>query len=226
MVYFKYFKALLISFGKWCNNGYMKQKGNGAIFILLLVGIVAGIALVIRSQIAPPPISQQSKAPAAFGPLVPLATDTDVHNPDGTMKLVMHTERQTDGTAIYTFFTADISGENKKLIFTKTQPKEVSMVLHHNSFSPDNKLVIVEEHTGAMVTYFVLKVDGTPFANGSQYLDINGTYKEKDIKYSFNSVTGWAGPTLAIVTTTKDDGTKGPSFWFVTDTRAFLQLAR
>lgn len=201
---------------------------NYTVFIILLVIIVAGAAFTIRSkQTTPQPTaSSESSSPAAFGPLVPLPKDTDIHNPDGTKKLIMHTERQTDGSTIYTFFIADINGENKKLIFSKTELKDTTMALHHNSFSPDNKMVIIEEHTGNATNYLVLKVSGEPFANGSQYLDINGLFTERGVKYSFSSVTGWAGPTLAVVTTTKDDGSRGPSFWFVTDSRAFLQLIR
>lgn len=205
---------------------YMRKKnGNSAIFLLLLVIISAGGVFFLRSQQGVSQKGQESKAPAAFIPQM-IARDTDVHNPDGTMKLVMHIERQMDGSTIYTFFITDISGENKKLIFTKTEPKENSMTLHHNSFSPDNKLVIIEEHAGDGVSYLVLKVSGEPFANGSQFLNIVDLYKERKIQYQFSDVTGWAGPTLAIVRTKKDDGSKGPSFWFVTDSRAFLQLIR
>ncbi len=206
----------------------MKRNGNSVVFLLLLVIIAAGTVLVIRSkQSAPQPTaSPEPKSPAAFGPLVPLPKDTEMHNPDGSMKLTMHTERQTDGSTIYTFFIANISGENKKLIFTQTLPKESSMELHQNSFSPDNKLIIVKQRDGDLLRYLVLRVSGEPFANGSQYLDINGLFTERGVKYSFSTVTGWAGPTLAVVTTKKDDGSRGPSFWFVTDSRAFLQLIR
>lgn len=208
---------------------YMKQKGNSAVFLILLVLVVAGAFVAVKSKpqtASPPSADQETTKPAAFGPLTPVLKDTNEHNPDGTMQLIMHPETQNDGSTIYTFFTADISGENKKLIFTKTEPKDVTMAIHHNSFSPDNKLVIIEEHTGNQTSYLVLKASGEPFANGNQYLAIDALYKEKGIKYNFSSVTGWAGPTLAIVTTTKEDGSRGPSFWFVTDSRAFLQLIR
>ena len=49
-------------------------------------------------------------------------------------------------------------------------------------------------------------------------------FEQKKTGYSFKAATGWGSETLLIVTTTKENGTNGPSYWFVIDTRAFLQL--
>lgn len=206
-----------------------KKSGNIAIPVLLFVLIAIGVLIVINTKLNLSPMPGRANAPqppSIVEKLLKPVQEIDEHNPDGTMKLIMHSERQTDGSTIYTFFISDIDGGNKKLIFTKTAPKDMSMAIHHNSFSPDNKLVLIEEHNGTAINYFVLKASGEPFANGQQYLDIRDLYTEKKIQYTFDDVTGWAGPTLAIVRTKKEDNSRGPAFWFVTDSRAFLQLAR
>lgn len=207
----------------------MKKNGNAGILILLGIFIVTGVVIVVNTKrtVSTPPgqAASPNKSPLFPAP-TPAPTETEEHNPDGTMKLIMHWDKNDGNTTIYTFFTSDIDGGNKKLIFTKTEPKDVTMTIHHNSFSPDNKLVIIEEHSGSNIDYFVLKVNGEPFASGSQFLNINALYTDKNIKYTFRDVTGWAGNTLAIVRTNNEDGSKGPSFWFVTDSKAFLQLIR
>lgn len=156
---------------------------------------------------------------------VPEVQVTDVHSSDGTMKLILRAEPGKDDITINTFTASDISGNNPKLLLTKTTSGEQSMGIPYTSWSPDNKLVFIQENNGTQVTYLVLKADGTAFASGDQALDVNDFWAKSEINYTIRTVTGWAAGNLLIVYTSKEDGSKGPAFWFVTDSHNFLQLA-
>lgn len=150
----------------------------------------------------------------------------EVHSSDGTMKLVMRAEPGKDDVTTYTFTASDISGGNPKQLLTKTYSGGTTMGIPYTSWSPDNKLVFVQINNGSAATYLVLKADGTPFAGGDQLLNVNDFWTASKNQYTIRTVTGWASGDLLIVYTTKDDGTNGPAFWFVTESHNFLQLAR
>lgn len=150
---------------------------------------------------------------------------SEVHSSNGTMKLIMQKQTNKDASDNYSFFIADISGKNERLLFTKNLAPEGEMILPPNSFSPDNKYLYLEENGPASLGVLVFKTTGLPFSEGEQYLDMAELLTKSKTGYSISHVTGWASPILIEINTMKDFSTKGPSFWFVVDSRAFLQLA-
>ena len=219
-----------------------QQKGNSSIFILfIIVFIVAGAFLVMRSAKTN---QNQPFFPALLLPTpTPAMQETNVHSGDGTMQLIMKTEKKRGGSRTYSFVATDISGNNPKPLLTKTVPPGGTMIIPQNTWTPDNKLVFLQENDPATsaamlgsLGIFVLKASGEPFvrqladqgksfADNQQYLDVTSLWTQRKINYTFRSATGWASPTLLIITTNKEDGTRGPSYWFDVPSRAFLQLA-
>lgn len=151
-----------------------------------------------------------------------ISQKSEIHSSDGTMNLIMQTETKKDQPKNYSFFVADISGKNKRLLFTKTVSLgEISAPL--NSWSPDNKYLYLEEKKPGPVDVLVFKASGESFLNGEQYLDVGQLLAKSKAEYHLNHVTGWVSPTLVQVNTIKDDLTKGPSYWFDVESHAFWQ---
>lgn len=150
--------------------------------------------------------------------------DKEVHSADGKMNLVMVQDKK-DGVKTYTFIASDLSGKNKKTLFSKTVEASASMLLSPNSWSPNNKYVFLQEKEGESIKTFVFKASGEPFTNGLQYLDVRALFEEHKTKYTLKDATGWDAPELLHVTTMLDANTKGPSYWFEIPSKAFLQLA-
>lgn len=152
---------------------------------------------------------------------------------DGKATVVLQrTADRESGMQTYAF----IANNSSSPLFTKTLPPRTSMSLPANSWSPDNKyLFIGEENEQGEKNYFVLKASGEPFTNDQQYLDVGTLFAAKKLKYTLDEATGWASPTLLILTTKKaegpesdrgNDGTPGPSFWFEVPSKAIMQLSR
>jgi hypothetical protein len=150
-------------------------------------------------------------------------TSTDSSHAD--KKLMLRTTYKSDGTTEYSFIVADISGGNSRVLFDKTLPTGASMGLPYNSWDPTDTYLFLEEHNSGAVDYLVLKADGTPFADGNQYIDVGAVWVNKNVGYTIRTATGWASGTLLIIYTSKDDGSKGPAFWFEIPSTAILQLA-
>ncbi|MBI2405096.1 hypothetical protein HYV22_02865 [Candidatus Gottesmanbacteria bacterium] len=208
----------------------MRKKGNIGIMVLFVFLLVAGAIFALRVQ-----SPQNTQSPQGSQPLVQLPKittmneETDVHHPDGTRKLIMRTKRSPDGSRLYSFFTADIDGNNEQLIFEKTMSSDnpTTMALPYNAWSPGTeKYVFIEETNATGASYLVLNTSGKLFPNQEHHLDVTALFKEKKIPYTFQNATGWASPTLLIFRTTTDTGAKGPSYWFEVPSLAFLQLAR
>lgn len=166
--------------------------------------------------------SSNQSNPVLIKPIAPTPTiqNSEVHSSDGEINLIMQAQKQNDGSTSYLFFTSDIAGRNKKLIFEKTVGEDASMEMSQNSWSPENKYVFLRENEPSSFSIFVFKASGENFADGQQYLDVTSLFAQHKIKYLLNDVTGWDSPTLLHVITS------GPSYWFDVTTKTFLQLAR
>ncbi len=207
----------------------MKQKGNSSILIFfIIIFIAAGAFFMMRSAKTN---QNQPFSPALILP-TPTPQETNVHSGDGTVKLMMKTEKNRDGSNTYSFTAADISGNNPKPLLTKTVPSGATMIIPQNTWTPDNKLVFLQENdpataagTPSPLSIFVLKASSESFADNQPYLDVTSLWTQRNIHYTFKEATGWASPTLLIITTYKEDGTRGPSYWFDVPSKAFLQLA-
>mgnify|MGYP001558225721 FL=1 len=186
-----------------------------------------GIYLLTRYQ--NPKAYPNSVSTLATGVLVSAsaspAAEIQAHAPDGTANLIQRTKISADQSKTYSFFAADVDGKNQQQIFTRTVSPVASMSIPFNAWAPDNKTVFLEENDGVAKKYLVVKVSGERFSKNEQFLEVAGLWGEKKMDYVLDTVTGWASPTLLILTTKKEDGSKGPNYWFEIPSRSFLILA-
>lgn len=146
-------------------------------------------------------------------------------SPDGTKKVIMKIDRNDDDTQTYSFYTGDDVGVNERLVFTKTLDKTKYMTVPFNTFSSDNKYFFIQENSEEGTSIFAFKTSGEPFSDTEAYFDVTDLFKKRETGNNFAEATGWASESLIIINTTKDDGTKGPSYWFEVPSKAILILA-
>ena len=149
-----------------------------------------------------------------------LPQTSEVRSLEGTLKLLMTKKENENANTVYSFFVSDQSGKTTP-IFEKTVGRGESMSLHHNSWSPNNKYVLIEDRLGLATDYLVFKANGESFSGGQKYLNATALFNEKVKNYNLKAMTGWADPLLISVLTVK-----GPPFWFDITTQSFIQLAR
>lgn len=143
-------------------------------------------------------------------------------SPDGTKNVVLKTTRNKDGTSTYAVLSANGSGEKGELIYSETLPAPQNISVPFNTWSPDDKYFFIKKNND---TVFVFSASGEPFADEKPYLDLTDLLKKRVTGNNYADATGWASETLIIVNTTKDDSTKGPSYWFEVPSKAIIQLA-
>ncbi len=151
--------------------------------------------------------------------------ETEVHTIDGTMKVLMEKRTTKENAQIYTFLVSDISGKNKRTLFTKTASVSSTMILSPNSWSPDGKYLFIRENNKDSFTIFVFKASGNAFLEGQQYIDVVPLFTKRKTTDRVSDVTGWDAPGLLHVKTVLDSNVKGPSYWFDISSQVFLQLA-
>lgn len=147
---------------------------------------------------------------------------SDVHSPDGTAKLIMQTKTLSN-TVSYAFSVSDIEESNKQLIFS-TDGKKGEFSFTPNAWSPDNAYFYTIKNQDNGVNGLVFRKTGEDFSGGQKYLDVLSVFTTKYPQYRITSITGWDSETLLHLRTVKDDGAKGPSFWFEIPSTAVLQL--
>lgn len=145
---------------------------------------------------------------------------SEVRSLEGTLRLIMKENKNEDRTTTYTFTVSDALGKTTE-IFSKTVGTGEVMSLHHNSWSPNNKYLLIEDKKGTLIDYLVFKTSGEPFENGQKYLNATALFNQKVKNYNLKAMTGWADPLLVSVLTVK-----GPPFWFDVTTQSFIQLVR
>lgn len=145
-------------------------------------------------------------------PAVPEAQASEiisVGSPDGKFNLTMKEKKGQESTT-YTF-------NSEKINFAKTVPTGVTMSIPFNTFSPDNKYVFLKENGLGTTSYTVIAPSGI--------IDVSSLFEAKYEDFVITDATGWAGPTLLVINTDKEEGGKGPSFWFDVASRSFIQLS-
>lgn len=187
----------------------------GAVVLLVSVSY-----FVLQNNNTPTPITIATPTPQ---PNVP--QKTEVHSPDGTVKVTLTSQKQDNNTVSYTITASKITGEGQKYIFTITGDQETSIVLPQNAWSPDNRYLFVLEKKRDIVTALVFKATGEVFTNGAHHLDVTPLFLEKNKTLEIANITGWASPSLLYIQTKTESLTKGPTFWFDIDSKNFLQLA-
>jgi hypothetical protein len=151
--------------------------------------------------------------------------ETEQHAGDGTMTLIERLEIEPDQSQTAAFFVAKLVDKQKtdeRQIFTRAVAPGGEIIIHHNSWSPDNAYVALQEQDpNGTLNFLVLKVSGEPFADGEPYRDVGAVFAEKLPNYSMKDATGWASGTFFNVITTDEAGAKGPSYWFDVTARNF-----
>lgn len=166
--------------------------------------------------------SEQVMEPEITGPVTTLIGEA--RSLDGSMTLEL--KRTFDSGSGMQTYSYIVSGSPTP-IFTKTVGTRNSMSIPVNSWSPENKYVFIEEiNEQGEKNYLVLKADGEPIIRDQQYFDVRELFAAKKTKYILDEVTGWASPTLLILTTKKDEDTSGLSYWLEIPSKAILQLSR
>ncbi|HJY98884.1 MAG TPA: hypothetical protein VJ227_04170 [Patescibacteria group bacterium] len=143
---------------------------------------------------------------------------TTVRSPDGKATLVMR-ERKEEGGTTYTFTVSSEKDPSYKEIFTKTLA-EGGITIPFNTFSPDDKYILLKENLPGGTRYFVVAL-----ANG-QIFEASDLFAEKfGSDYVVSDATGWGGLNLVVINTQKVGGGSGPSFWFEVPSQAFIRLS-
>ena len=199
-------------------------------FFVFVFVLSAGALFLVRQSTPQVPVTS---TPIRSTPaVIPSPSTSEAHAPDGSVTLISRAVKNSDGTATYEFTASGLSGiqilpaGSSRKIFTKTVGPGASMMIPANTWAPENRYVFLEEKdASAAKRFFVVRTTGEPFVSGAEYLDVTALFAEKKTGYTFREATGWASPTLLIITTDKDQGTRGPSYWFEIPSGAFLQLA-
>lgn len=194
--------------------------------VLLFVFVSLGTAMFVvgrqYSSQPVPPVNNQVNAASEATPNEAVRT-AQVKSGDGRMLLAMKSQKVSDGEN-YSFRALDTSTNTEAEIFQKTVGSGVTLAIPFNSWSPDNKQLFVQENNPDGEDYFVFKADGSSFRDGAKFLDVGSYWNKAKYNYQIKTVSGWAAPDLLVVYVTKNDGTDGPSFWFVVSSRQFLPL--
>lgn len=194
--------------------------------------VIASLALIFAIQLSGASssfLSGLSFADTIFPvpTLVPVkeaAYKSEVHSPDGTMKIVLDKVFKSQTSIDHIVTVSKITGTDKKVILTKTFGENQTIQLPQNSFSPDNKYIFLKEKDKDMFSFYVYKVSGELFANGKEYTEVIPLFEDKKYELKLSDVTGWDSNTLLHIFTVKENGAAGPSFWFDTENYAFYQL--
>ncbi|HVZ66745.1 MAG TPA: hypothetical protein VG917_00615 [Patescibacteria group bacterium] len=155
---------------------------------------------------------------------LPKVETSNVHSPDGKMELVMDKTLE-ESVNSYSLYTCEVQCVNKSQILTISLPKDQSIDLPLNSWSPNNKYVFVRKTGGAAIAYWVFNADGQAFANGNNFIDVVPAFDAKQTGNNLGEVTGWDSNTLLHVFSNLTDGTRGPSYWFEVPSQAVIRLA-
>ncbi len=188
--------------------------------LVALVAVALLAIVVLRTQKPVKPVVKVSVAPTAAATQLAEA-DTG----EGKLKVIGTSQKMKDGSIKYTFKVVELQTGKQWPLFEKTTEPGVSMEIPFNSWSPDDKQLFLQINNPGQVDYYVFKVDGSLYSDGQKYLDVAGYWLKGQYTNRLKMVSGWAGPDLLVVFTTKADGSDGPLFWFVTSSRKFMQLA-
>lgn len=224
----------------------MAAHNRSVVTFFVLVFVLSAGAFFLARQ-STPQLPMTSTPIRSTPAVIPSPPASEAHAPDGSVTLISRAVKNSDGTATYEFSASGLTGiqilpaGTSRKIFTKTVGSGVSMMIPANAWAPENRYVFLEEKDGiGEKRFFVVRATGEPFVSGAEYLDVTALFAEKKTGYTFREATGWASPTLLIITTDKDQKTRlpspggeatggqarGPSYWFEIPSGAFLQLAR
>lgn len=138
---------------------------------------------------------------------------------DGGKSLVMKIVNQ--GTVTEYSFSID----NASPFFTQTLDSTSNFQLTYNSWSPDDKYVYIAVNKNGVKDAYVFNANGEDFRDGQKFMRAQDYFSRRKIIHKFDEATGWGGNGLLQIKTTKNDGSRGPNFWFEIPSGSVLQLA-
>lgn len=195
---------VLASFGVWNVYGFYKER-NARVSTPSFPQIQA------KSQIAATETKNKTKI-------------TIIPAPNGEVN--MNIREETNGALVTEAFTIINQKTGKETqIYKETLAQGNSITVPYNTFSPDNKYVFLQKTEANATSYFVLRTDGTPMEKDGQILDFLNLFNEKYPDFKVTDVTGWGGMGLIVMNTNKQNGEKGPSFWYDVSGKTFIQLS-
>ena len=135
-------------------------------------------------------------------------------------------ERTIDGdNTTYSFSVSETSEDKKTPIFSRTVLPGTVMEMSPNAWSPDNKYFFITERSVNSINYLVFKASGEYFSDDEQYIEVVPAFDARNTGQTLSEITGWDSEALLHVYSVKDDGSRGPSFWFEIPSHAVIQLA-
>lgn len=146
-------------------------------------------------------------------------------SPDGQQELEMKTVYQRDNTKLYTFSDKDVMTGASHVIFSQAVDNATIMKIPYNSWSPDDAYIFVDRVKGGKTDYLVAQVSAEPFVKDAQTLNVSELFSRQQTGLTLHEVTGWASPTLLIITTQTVKGEAGTSYWFDVSSQSFVPLA-
>lgn len=202
------------------------------IIILLIIAAVSGFAFLSISRpnvpiVAPGPTPTESSDIVTIQSLPDslMPETSEVRSPDGAMRLVMR-KTAVAGNKAYSFLVEETTeGSTKNSIFSKTVLAGTSFEISPNAWSPDNKYFFITEKSSNSINYLVFRRDGEYFSESEQYIEAVPRFIAKNTGYTLSDITGWDSETLLHMYSIKEDGARGPSFWFEIPSKAIIQLA-
>jgi len=179
----------------------------------------------IRNSLTLPVMQELQNPSPTLIPTPKIETSSQI-SPDGA-KLLTMTVTTNKNTKTYAFTTSDGTNTNvnKVSIYTAILPSTENMSIPFNTWSPDNAYVFLQHNTASSSGVIAMKANDQPFADGKQYIDVTGVFNAKNTGNTYQVTTGWASPTLLIVNSTTQDGSKGPSYWVEIPSQTVIQLA-
>ncbi len=194
------------------------------IFCLILT--LAGALIVGRYYLSgsQKPEVQTKSFPKVFADVNP-GPKTTVLAPNGKMTLIFKEEKNKDSVTD-TFSVRDEKTGALIQIYSEVLYEGMEISVPYNTFSPDNKYIFLKKITPTSISYFVLKTDGTTFANSEKAIDFLSLFNQKYADtHNVTDVTGWGGENLIVVNTDQPDGDISHSFWYDVTSNSFIQLS-
>ncbi|HKC14877.1 MAG TPA: hypothetical protein VKC89_02870 [Patescibacteria group bacterium] len=198
--------------------------------LLLAVSAAAGIVFAVSTSHKPSihyplPGAQKYQNPISLlAPVPPVKTFSQV-SPDGTATLKITATTNKDTTVTYEVIASGTVDKSQRSIYSITLPAADSLSIPFNAWSPDNKRVFILKNRAGGNEAIVINASGLPLVEGEQYLNVATLFAAKKTEYTYQETTGWASETLLIVNTTRQDGSKGPSYWVEIPSKAVIQLS-
>lgn len=203
----------------------ISKFGLFGLLLLTLVGTAIGLGLAIKEE-----ASTQSLAAPLPGDITPILSPSTQPKeqsqiaPDGKFTLWLSLRSVSQAETQYQLFVEDVQTSERNLVYTENFTDESKFFIPFNTWSPGNKFFFIKQVRADGEHFLVFNADGTAFEQGP-YLDITNFYKEAEIDFDLDDVTGWAAPTLLLVLTINKDMEKGPSYWFEVPSKKFIRLS-